>query len=85
MARRMALLWHVYSRLLAVWHEALAYTHHPTQGTIDVSRFVAILVILMQLVLTIRLYAPRLKTAQKPALEPCGALRQAKNGMKWRS
>ena len=35
---------------------AFAYTHHPTQPVIDVSRAVAILVLFMQIGQTIRLY-----------------------------
>lgn len=52
---------------------ALAYTHHPTQGTIDISRAVAILVLLMQLGLTIRLYV-----VAQPANSAAGASHQAR-------
>ncbi|CAL1144696.1 unnamed protein product [Cladocopium goreaui] len=52
---------------------ALAYTHHPTASVIDISRAVAILVLLMQIGLTIRLYV-----VSQPANSSAGATHQAR-------
>jgi len=52
---------------------ALAYTHHPTAGVLDISRAVAILALLMQLCLTIRLYV-----VSQPANSSAGATHTAR-------
>lgn len=52
---------------------ALAYTHHPTDAIIDISRAVAILVYLMQIAFTIRLYV-----VSQPANSAAGATHTAR-------
>jgi len=52
---------------------AFAYTHHPSQGAVDISRSVAILVYLMQMAWTFRLYM-----ISQPANSAAGVTHEAK-------
>ena len=62
---------------------AFAYTHHPTQQAVDVSRAVAILVLLMQIGQTIRLYVARKRTKTPGALANFGDRKEYFEGLVW--